>query len=294
MNKVLAVHNADMDVVVQLVVGYGDLNGLFAKEDLFFPPDPGPGAQIGGMIAQGCSGTNAYRYGTMKDWVLGLTVVLADGTIIKTRHRHRKSSAGYDLTRLFVGLEGTLGFVIEALLKVTNKPANIRIAVAAFPSIRHAANTSIQISGSGHTLAAMELLDDVSMHAINESGYTDVEWSEVPTIFFKFSGNTPEAVQQQINHVQSLAKKNGCSSFKLSKTDDEADSLWQARKAALWSMIALKHDPDDKFLSADVAVPISRLADIIDETKKSLAKSGLVGSCLGHVGDSKILRLSCR
>jgi D-lactate dehydrogenase (cytochrome) len=289
MNKILSVHEDDMDVVVQPSVGYEDLNKTLSSLGLFFPPDPGPGAQIGGMIGQGCSGTNAYRYGTMKDWVLGLTVVLADGTIIKTRHRPRKSSAGYDLTRLFVASEGTLGFVTEASLKVTIKPKNIRIAVASFPSLHKAVNTTIQITSSGHVLEAMELLDDITMHAINEAGYTDERYTEESTIFFKFSGDTPESVQRQIDHVQKLALANSCGSFKRSRTDDEAASLWQARKTALWSMLALKRDPGDEFLSADVAVPISRLADIIDETKKALDKSGLVGSCLGHVGDGKSL-----
>ncbi|TVY24483.1 D-lactate dehydrogenase [cytochrome], mitochondrial, partial [Lachnellula hyalina] len=285
MNKILEVHRDDMDVVVQPGVGYEDLNQALSKLNLFFPPDPGPGAQIGGMIGQGCSGTNAYRYGTMKDWVLGLTVVLADGTIIKTRHRPRKSSAGYDLTRLFVGSEGTLGIVTEASLRVTLKPNNIRIAVASFPTLHQATNTTIQISGSGHQLEAMELLDDVTMHAINKAGYTNDAWAEESTIFFKFSGETPQAVQKQIDRVEKLAKVNNCGSFKRSKTDEEAAALWQARKTALWSLLAMKRDPGDDFLSADVAVPISRLADIIDETKKMVEKSGLVGSCLGHVGD---------
>ncbi|TVY15043.1 D-lactate dehydrogenase [cytochrome] [Lachnellula arida] len=285
MNKILEVHRDDMDVVVQPGVGYEDLNQALSSLNLFFPPDPGPGAQIGGMIGQGCSGTNAYRYGTMKDWVLGLTVVLADGTVIKTRHRPRKSSAGYDLTRLFVGSEGTLGIVTEASLKISLKPKNIRIAVASFPTLHQATNTTIQISGSGHQLEAMELLDDVTMHAINKAGYTNEAWAEESTIFFKFSGETPQAVQKQIDHVEKLAKANDCGSFKRSKPEEEAAALWQARKTALWSLLAMKRDPGDEFLSADVAVPISRLADIIDQTKKMVEKSGLVGSCLGHVGD---------
>ena len=145
MNKIVEVRENDMDVTCQPGVGYQELNAILAKQGLFFPPDPGPGAQIGGMISQGCSGPNAYRYGTMKDWVLGLTVVLADGTVVKTRGRPRKSSAGYDLTRLMVGSEGTLGFVTEAHLKITSAPQNERIAVASFPTTQAAVDTAVRI-----------------------------------------------------------------------------------------------------------------------------------------------------
>ncbi|CZR52294.1 related to D-lactate dehydrogenase, mitochondrial precursor [Phialocephala subalpina] len=285
MNKILEINKDNSDVVVQPGVGYEELNEVLAKQELLFPPDPGPGAQIGGMIAQGCSGTNAYRYGTMKDWVLGLTVVLADGTVIQTRHRPRKSSAGYDLTRLIVASEGTLGFVTEASLKVTLKPKNIRIAVASFPTIHKATGTTLQINGSGHQLEAMELLDDITMHAVNEGGYTTKTWPVKPTIFFKFAGDSEAAVQKQIDVVEKLSKKNGCEAFVRSKTDAEADALWAARKTALWSLLAIKRNSDDQFLSADVCVPIGRLADCIEASSKLLQESGLLGSFLGHVGD---------
>lgn len=285
MNKILEINRDNSDVVVQPGVGYEELNEVLAKQDLFFPPDPGPGAQIGGMISQGCSGTNAYRYGTMKDWVLGLTVVLADGTVIQTRHRPRKSSAGYDLTRLFVASEGTLGFVTEACLKVTLKPKNIRIAVASFPTIHKATGTTIQINNSGHQLEAMELLDDITMHAVNQGGYASTEWPVKPTIFFKFSGASDEEVQKQIDHVETLSRKNGCEAFVRSTSDEEAEDLWAARKTALWSLLAIKRHPSDSFLSADVCVPIGRLADCIQESSHLLQASGLLGSFLGHVGD---------
>jgi D-lactate dehydrogenase (cytochrome) len=163
MNKILAIHRRDMDVVVQPAVGYEELNAILAPEGLFFPPDPGPGAQVGGMVSQGCSGTNAFRYGTMKDWVLGLTVVLADGTVIKTRHRPRKSSSGYNLTSLFVGSEGTLGWVTEASLKLAKKQENVQVAVAAFPSTHRAVEAAIKVVQSGLPVAAVELLDDTTM-----------------------------------------------------------------------------------------------------------------------------------
>ena len=287
MNEVIELHSDDMDVVVQPGVGYQELNEQLAAHNLFFPPDPGPGAQIGGMVSQSCSGTNAYRYGTMKDWVLGLTVVLADGTIIKTRHRPRKSNAGYDLTRLFIGSEGTLGLITEASLKLTNKPENVQVAVAAFPSTQQAAATATRLVQKGLPLAAIELLDGMVMHAVNQGGQTNRTWPEKPTLFLKFSGS-PTQIQEQIAEVQTSAKANGCVSFDFSQDDEEADSLWHARKTILWSMISLKRDPDDKFIGADTAVPISRLAELFEATKAKLDESDLVGFCLGHAGDGNI------
>ena len=284
MNKVIALHKDDMDVVVQPGVGYQELNEQLAAHNLFFPPDPGPGAQIGGMVSQSCSGTNAYRYGTMKDWVLGLTVVLADGTVIKTRHRPRKSNAGYDLTRLFIGSEGTLGLITEASLKLTNKPENVQVAVAAFPSTYQAAATATKLVQKGQPLAAIELLDNMTMRAVNAGGYTNREWPEQATLFLKFSGS-PIQVREQIADAQSSAQASGCTSFDFSRNDEEAESLWQARKTILWSMIALKRNPDDKFIGSDTAVPISRLAELVEGTKAKLDASDLVGFCLAHAGD---------
>ena len=287
MNSVVQLHPKDMDVVVQPGLGYEELNQQLEEMGLFFPPDPGPGAKIGGMIAQGCSGTNAYRYGTMKDWVLGLTVVLADGTIMKTRNRPRKSSAGYNFTQLMVGSEGTLGLVTEASLKLTCLPRNVRVAVLAFPSAHDAVETAVEIVQNDMPVAAMELLCDVTMKAINQSGYCDKIYSETPTLFMKFSGHSEQAVQEQISRVEAFAKKNSCYSFQFSTNEEEATSLWSARKTALWSLLAMKENPEDKFISADAAVPISRLADIVKDTQNRLDVSGLVGSCLGHVGDGR-------
>lgn len=284
MNRILEVHDRDMDVVVQPAVGWEDLNARLAEMDLFFPPDPGPGAQIGGMIGTGCSGTNAYRYGTMKDWVISTTVVLADGTIVKTRNRPRKSTAGYDLTRLIVGSAGTLGLVTEAVLKVTSKPENEQVAVIAFPSTTKAVNTVIDVVQKGIPLAAVELLDDNTMRAVNQSGHSDKEWTETPTLFVKFSG-TKNAVQEQVRVLEALAEKHGRQSFETSGEPEQIAALWAARKTALWSLIAQKRDPDDKFLGSDVAVPISRLAEIIEESNSKIKAAGLLGSTLGHVGD---------
>jgi D-lactate dehydrogenase (cytochrome) len=284
MDKVLALHKADLDVVVQPAVGWEQLNQDLEKDGLFFPPDPGPGAMIGGMVGTGCSGTNAARYGTMREWVLSLTVVLADGTVIKTRQRPRKSSAGYDLTRLFVGSEGTLGLVTEATLKLTTKPQSESVAVASFPSIRDAAQTVSQLMASGVPLAAIELLDDVQMHCINASGTTSRTWKESPTLFFKFSG-TPAGVKEQVTQVKSVARAYGSKSFEFATSEEEQEELWSARKEALWSVMAMKRRDGDKVWTTDVAVPLSRLPDIIEETKKDIVESGLLVSIVGHVGD---------
>lgn len=284
MDKLLALHKEDLDVVVQPAMGWELLNEELAEHGLFFPPDPGPGAMIGGMVGTGCSGTNAYRYGTMKDWVLSLTVVLADGTIIKTKQRPRKSSAGYDLTRAFIGSEGTLGLVTEATLKVIPQPQTTNVAVCTFPSIRSAADCVFKVVGAGVPIAAIEILDDVQMRCINEVGSTSRRWQEVPTLFFKFAG-TPTSVKEHISIVKDLAKKTGSKTFEFARNQDEQTELWSARKESLWSVMAQRKDASDHVWTTDVAVPISRLPDIIEETKQDITNSGLVGSIVGHVGD---------
>ncbi|KAI4186266.1 MAG: hypothetical protein LQ346_005730 [Caloplaca aetnensis] len=284
MDKILKLHKDDLDVIVQPALGWEYLNEELAKDGLFFPPDPGPGAQIGGMVGTGCSGTNAYRYGTMREWVISLTVVLADGTVIKTRQRPRKSSAGYDLTRTFIGSEGTLGLVTEATLKVTVKPKSESVAVASFPTVRDAAECVAKVVGEGIPIAAIEVLDDVQMKCINDAGSTSRVWKEMPTLFFKFTG-TPSGVKEQIAQVQRLAKAKGSKTFDFAKNTEEAQELWSARKEALWSVMAKRRDESDHVWTTDVAVPISRLPDIIEETKEDMAKSGLLAAMVGHVGD---------
>ncbi|EUC47780.1 hypothetical protein COCMIDRAFT_89134 [Bipolaris oryzae ATCC 44560] len=285
MDKIINLHKEDLDVVVQPAVGWEYLNEELAKDGLFFPPDPGPGAMIGGMVGTGCSGTNAYRYGTMKDWVVSLTVVLADGTIIKTRQRPRKSSAGYDLTRMFIGSEGTLGLVTEATLKIIPKPQHTSVAVCAFPSIRAAAECVFQVVGASVPIAAIEILDEVQMQCINDAGQTAKTWKNAPTLFFKFAG-TQNAVKEQITQVQALAKKSGSVSFEFAKSEQEKEDLWQARKEALWSVMAKgQGDPNIAVWTTDVAVPISKLPQIIEESKQKIKESGLLASIVGHVGD---------
>ncbi|GAB7366475.1 hypothetical protein MBLNU230_g8269t1 [Neophaeotheca triangularis] len=284
MDKIVSLHKEDLDVVVQPAVGWEVLNEELAEHGLFFPPDPGPGAMIGGMIGTGCSGTNAYRYGTMRDWVLSITAVLADGTIVKTKQRPRKSSAGYDLTRTLIGSEGTLALVTEATLKVTPRPQNTSVAVCTFPSIRSAADAVGRVVGAGVPIAAVEILDDVQMRCINDAGQTSRTWSETPTLFFKFSG-TPSSVKEHVGIVQKLSKTAGSTKFEFARSKEEADELWSARKEALWSVMAKKKLESDHVWTTDVAVPISRLPDIIEETKEDISRSGLTGSIVGHVGD---------
>ncbi|PTU22223.1 hypothetical protein P175DRAFT_0523363 [Aspergillus ochraceoroseus IBT 24754] len=284
MDQILELHKGDLDVVVQPALGWEELNERLATDGLFFPPDPGPGAMIGGMVGTGCSGTNAYRYGTMREWVLSLTVVLADGTIIKTRQRPRKSSAGYDLTRLFIGSEGTLGLVTEATLKLTVKPKSQSVAVASFASIHNAAECVTRVVEEGIPVAGVEILDDVQMKCINESKSTSRQWKEAPTIFFKFTG-TPVGVKEQISMVQKIASATGGRSFEFARGHEEMQELWSARKQALWSVMAMRRGPEDHVWTTDVAVPMSRLPDIIEATKQDMTQSGLLAGICGHVGD---------
>ncbi|KAK3330951.1 hypothetical protein B0H66DRAFT_465198 [Apodospora peruviana] len=286
MDQIVQFNKADMDIVVQPSIGWQDLNEQLAKmgSGLFFPIDPGPSAKIGGMIGTNCSGTNAVKYGTMKDWVINLTVVLADGTVIKTRRRPRKSSAGYNLNGLFVGSEGTLGLVTEATLKLTVIPEEFSVAVVTFPTIRDAASAAAGVMQTGIPVAAMEIMDEVQMKVVNMGGATAPRvWKEMPTLFFKFSG-TKAGVKENITMVQTITKANKGSNFEFAKDAREQKLLWSARKESLWSMLALRKDGEEVW-STDVAVPFSRLADIIEVSKKEMDDLGLFASILGHIGD---------
>ena len=220
----------------------------------------------------------------MRDWVLSLTVVLADGTIIKTRQRPRKSSAGYDLTRLFIGSEGTLGLVTEATLKLTVKPKSQNVAVASFSTIQNAAECVTRVVEEGIPVAGVEILDDVQMKCINESQSTSRHWKEAPTIFFKFAG-TPVGVKEQINMVQKIVSSTAGRSFEFARGESEMQELWSARKQALWSVMSMRRGPEDHVWTTDVAVPISKLPEIIEATKQDMTESGLLAGMCGHVGD---------
>ncbi|XDG07405.1 hypothetical protein ABKA04_007020 [Annulohypoxylon sp. FPYF3050] len=286
MDQIIQFNKDDMDIVVQPSIGWQDLNEKLSKmgSGLFFPVDPGPSAKIGGMIGTNCSGTNAVRYGTMKDWVINLTVVLADGTVIKTRRRPRKSSAGYNLNGIFVGSEGTLGLVTEATLKLAVVPEEYSVAVVTFPTIRDAASAAAEVMQTGVPVAAMEIMDEVQMKVVNLGGATAPRvWKEMPTLFFKFSG-TKAGVKENISRVQAIAKNNKGSNFEFAKDSREQKLLWSARKESLWSMLALRKNNEEVW-STDVAVPFSRLADIIEVSKKEMDDLGLFASILGHIGD---------
>ena len=283
MDAVISLRPDDLDVTVQPGVGWMDLNQRIKESGLFFPVDPGPSAMIGGMVGTGCSGTNAVRYGTMKDWVVNLTVVLANGEVIKTRRRPRKTAAGYNLTSLFVGSEGTLGTVTEITLKLTPIPQHTSVAVVGFPSLKAAASCAQGVIRSGIPVGAMEIMDEVQMGVVNKAGATKRKWREVPTLFFKFSG-TPKAVEEHIGQVRKISKDSGGADFEFTADEEEQHKLWSARKESLWSMMALRR-PGDEIWSTDVAVPLSRLADIISISKAEFDELGLFASALGHIGD---------
>ncbi|PTB67029.1 FAD-binding domain-containing protein [Trichoderma citrinoviride] len=284
MNKIIQFNPQDMDVVVEAGVNWMALNEEIKDSGLFLPPDPGPAAYIGGMVATNCSGTNAMRYGTMKDYVVNLTVVLADGTIIKTRQRPRKTSAGYNLNSLFTGSEGTLGIVTQATLKLAVLPTNLSIATAAFGSIHAAAAAANTMVLAGLPLTALELMDEAQMRTINQTGGTAGKmWVEGPTLFLKFSG-TKSSVKDSAQAAQAICRQHGASTFDHVYTPKEMDQLWSARKLASLALVDAK--PKDALMSGtDVAVPISRMADLIEESKAKATGLGLTNSVLGHVGD---------
>ena len=280
MNQVVEVHAEDLDVVVQPGVTRKQLNNHLHDNGLFFPVDPGADASIGGMTACRASGTNAVRYGTMRENVLALTVVLADGRVIRTARRARKSAAGYDLTRLFVGSEGTLGVITEITLRLYGIPEAISSAVCTFPDVDSAVNTVIATIQYGVPVARIELLDEVQIDAINRYSKTDLALA--PTLFLEFHG-TEQGVAEQAGIVQELAAESGGSDFKWSANTEERNRLWQARHDAAYACKALQ--PDGQIWATDVCVPISRLAECIRETQRDIRDSKLVAPIVGHVGD---------
>ncbi|BAP72413.1 D-lactate dehydrogenase [cytochrome] [Kluyveromyces marxianus] len=288
MNQIIQLNKEDLDVVVQGGVPWEDLNDYLNDHGLLFGCDPGPGAQIAGCIANSCSGTNAYRYGTMKENVVNITMCLADGTIIKTKRRPRKSSAGYNLNGLIIGSEGTLGIVTEATIKCHVRSNFETVAVVPFPSVADAASCSSHLIQAGIQLNAMELLDDNMMKIINKSGATSrTNWVESPTLFFKIGGRSEKAIKEVVKEVEKIASQHNNSNFEFASDEETKLELWEARKVALWSTIdaGKKLDPNVNVWTTDVAVPISKFAQVINDTKEEMNASGLLTSLVGHAGD---------
>src|SRR3954463_7278172 len=280
MNQVLAVHEADLDALVQAGVTRKQLNEYIKHTGLFFPVDPGADATLGGMAATRASGTNAVRYGTMRENVLSLKVVLADGRIIRTSRRSKKSAAGYDLTRLFVGSEGTLGIITEVTLRLYGIPEAMAAAVCSFDSIEGAVNTVIQTIQLGIPVARIELLDEVQMDSVNK--FSKLSYPVKDTLFVEFHG-TDAGVKEQAEMVQSIAAENGGGEFKWATKTEDRNALWTARHDVTYANKALR--PGCEIWATDVCVPISKLAECILETKKDLEGSFLIAPLVGHVGD---------
>lgn len=280
MNKVLAVHTEDLDATVQAGVTRKQLNQELHGTGLFFPIDPGADASLGGMAATRASGTNAVRYGTMRENVVGATVVLADGRRIKTGGRARKSSAGYDLTRVFVGSEGTLGIITELTVRLYPLPEALSSAVCAFPSVDQAVSTVIETIQLGVPVARIELLDDLTIRAVNQ--YSRTRLQQAPTLFFEFHGS-PTGVEEQARTVQQLAGDHGGMEFQWTTQPEDRTRLWQARHDAYFACLQLR--PGSRSVTTDVCVPISRLAECIAATRRDIEASGFTAPILGHVGD---------
>ncbi|RAK81577.1 FAD-binding oxidoreductase [Aspergillus fijiensis CBS 313.89] len=284
MNQVVAVYEQDMNVTVQAGVRWVDLNDQLQSTGLFLPMDPSPTAYVGGMIATNCSGTNAMRYGTMKDWVVNLTVVLPNGSVIKTKRRPRKSSAGYNLNALFTGSEGTLGIITEATLKLAVTPQETSVGIATFPTVGDATAAASKLIRAAVPLAALEFMDDVQMRIINQNGGAGGRyWVEAPTLFLKFSGTTA-GINESIDRTREILKNNKGDELMFASSPEEGDNLWSARKQALWTTLAAR-PPGTEIWSTDVAVPISRLAEIVEMSKEESSSLGLFSTVLGHVGD---------
>ena len=280
MNKLLAVHAEDLDCVVEPGVTRKALNEQLRDQGLFFPIDPGADASLGGMAATRCSGTNAVRYGTMKDNVVAMKVVLANGELMTTSRRAKKSSAGYDLTRLIVGSEGTLGIITELTLKLSGIPEAIASGVCPFPSVDAACKATILTIQSGIPIARIELLDALQIKAVN--AYSKLTLPEVPTLFVEFHG-TDAGVAEQSQRFGDIVAELGGGPFNWATKAEDRSRLWQARHDGYWAGRHLR--PGASAFATDVCVPISRLAECVTATQREIAELKMVAPILGHVGD---------
>lgn len=280
MDEVIRFSDVDLDISVQPGVTRRQLNTYLRDTGLFFPVDPGADATMGGMAATRASGTNAVRYGTMRENVLGLTVVMADGQIIKTGGRARKSAAGYDLTKLMIGSEGTLGIITELTLRLYGRPEAMAAAVCNFSTLEGAVNTTIETIQLGIPIARIELLDEIQIDAINR--YSKTDYPQEPTLFLEFHG-THAGVKEQAMMVAEIAKENSGGDFQWSDKEEEKNKLWRARHDAAYACMALR--PGSKMWVSDVCVPVSKLSDCILETRKDIDENNLLAPIVGHVGD---------
>jgi D-lactate dehydrogenase (cytochrome) len=280
MTRIVAVNPLDFDCTVEAGVRREELNLHLRDQGVFFPIDPGANATIGGMAATRASGTNAVRYGTMREAVLQLKVVTADGKIVTTARRARKSAAGYDLTRLFVGSEGTLGIITEVTIRLHPIPESISAAICGFRTLRGAVDTVVQAIQIGIPLARVEILDEMQMRAVNR--WAKLDYPETTTLFFEFHGS-PSGVAEQVDLVGELARANGGGDFLWSNLPEERARLWRARHEAYYATLNLR--PGSIGWTTDVCVPISRLPDCIEETRRDLDSASIPATILGHVGD---------
>lgn len=280
MDAILEVNVEDFDCTVQAGVRREQLNEYLRDQGLFFPIDPGANATIGGMASTRASGTNAVRYGTMREAILSLRVVTPDGRDIRTARRARKSAAGYDLTRLLIGSEGTLGIITEITLRLHAIPEAISSAVCSFDTLQGAVDTVVQAIQIGVPLARVELLDDHQMRAVNR--WSKLDYPELNTLFFEFHGS-PAYVEEQVRTVEDIAGMNGGGEFRWSNLPEERSRLWKARHEAYYAAVNVR--PGALGWATDVCVPISRLVQCIMETRADLDKASVPGAIVGHVGD---------
>ena len=280
LDRILEIHPDDLDCRVEAGVTRQSLNRSLAEHGLFFPVDPGAEATLGGMAATGASGTNAVRYGTIRENVLGLTVVTAEGRVIKTGGRARKSSAGYDLTRLMIGSEGTLGVITELQVRAHGLPEQIAAAVCPFKTLEGAVRTAVETIQSGVPVARVELMNETAIDAGNR--YSQREDPVTPTLFLEFHGS-PAGVEEQAQTVEELAEENGSLGFRWATDAQERKALWHARHHSYWACLALK--PGAKGWPTDVCVPVSCLADAILKAQEDIREQDLLAPIVGHVGD---------
>jgi D-lactate dehydrogenase (cytochrome) len=280
MDQIIEVRPDDLDVTVQAGVTRKALNERLAREGMFFPVDPGADATLGGMASTGASGTTSVRYGAMRENVLSLEVVLADGRIVQTAHRARKSSAGYDLTRLFVGSEGTLGVITELTLRIYGIPEVVAGAVCHFSDVDGAVRAATTVLQTGIPVARIELLDELAIDAINR--YSQMSYPVAPLLMLEFHGSSQE-VGEQVRNVGEIVAESGATDYRSAIDPNERTKLWAARHDSFYASLALR--PGARAITTDVCVPISRLAECIGETRRDLDERGVTATIVGHVGD---------